>query len=131
METTNLFSGVIVDNNREQREFHHASIEQINAWKAKNKPAEHLKKLVQFGNNKLPKTTVIFNMGPAKECPANALGLCELGKTGKCYAMKAERLYPQVLPYRIRQKNYWLQVYPNYFSISIQIFGNLLCCLVI
>lgn len=62
--------------------------------------------LVSFGNNKLPKSTIIFNMGPAKTCASDALGLCKV--SNKCYAKKAERLYPQVLPYRMRQAAYWL-----------------------
>jgi hypothetical protein len=62
--------------------------------------------LVSFGNTKLPRETVIFNMGPAKTCPSDSLGLCKV--SGKCYAKKAEILYPQVLPYRLRQEKYWL-----------------------
>ena len=64
-----------------------------------------LKNLLSFGNSKLPKTTAIFNMGPATNCPSKKRGLCEL--CNKCYALKAEKIYPQVLPYRIRQSNYW------------------------
>lgn len=64
-----------------------------------------LKDLLSFGNTKLPKTTAIFNMGPAMHCPSRKLGLCELGN--KCYALKAEKFRPQVLPYRTRQSNYW------------------------
>lgn len=44
-------------------------------------------------------------MGPAKYCPAKELGLCQLGN--RCYAAKAERLYKNVLPYRLRQYKYW------------------------
>jgi hypothetical protein len=64
-----------------------------------------LKNLVSFGNNKLPKTTVIFNLGSATNCPSKKLGLCLC--SSKCYAMKAEKLYPQVFPYRERQADYW------------------------
>lgn len=44
-------------------------------------------------------------MGPAETCPAKQLGFCKVGN--KCYAAKAERLYPNVAPYRRRQYNYW------------------------
>jgi hypothetical protein len=74
----------------------------------------YLKDLLTFGNSKLPKTTAIFNMGPATKCPSKALGLCELCK--KCYALKAEKMYPTVLPYRIRQSNYWYLVTAEQFA---------------
>lgn len=57
------------------------------------------------GNLKLGKDTLIFNMGPAVTCPSKQLGLCKLAH--KCYAMKAERQYPNVLPYRYRQAKDW------------------------
>lgn len=63
-------------------------------------------KLVQFGNNKLPKSTMIFNMGSSTNCPSKQRGLCQ--NCDICYAYKAERQYPQVLPYRTRQENFWL-----------------------
>jgi len=49
-----------------------------------------------FGNMKIPKTTAIFNMGTAKECPSLKLGLCKLGK--KCYALKPEKRFPKTVP---------------------------------
>jgi len=55
-----------------------------------------------IGNKKLRDTTAIFNMNPATGCPGLELGLCQCSET--CYAMKAERLYPAVLPFRERQK---------------------------
>ncbi len=66
---------------------------------------ENLKQLLAFGNKKLPSTTAIFNLGSATKCPSKALGLCKLVK--ECYAMKAERQYPAVKPYRDRQLAYW------------------------
>jgi hypothetical protein len=57
------------------------------------------------GNRKIGNDTIIFNMTSAHDCPSRKLGLCKLGK--KCYADKAERLYPAVLPYRNRQACYW------------------------
>jgi hypothetical protein len=64
-----------------------------------------LKNYVTFGNKKLPKTTAIFNMNSATDCPSKKLGLCKLCRV--CYAMKAEIQYPDVLPYRRRQSNFW------------------------
>lgn len=73
-----------------------------------------LRKLVQFGNKKLPKTTMIFNIGPASMCPSRALGMCQLDRidgcsSDRCYAMNAEQRYgkPNVLPYRMRQMEWW------------------------
>lgn len=63
------------------------------------------KLLVSQGNHKLGKDTLILNMTSATKCPSKALGLCKI--PGKCYAMKAERMYPRVLPYRTKQAEYW------------------------
>ena len=54
------------------------------------------------GNKKLPKTTYILNVGTASDCPSEKLGLCDVPK--ECYAKKAERIYPQVEPFRKRQR---------------------------
>lgn len=72
----------------------------------------HLKDVInQKGNVKLPKTTAIFNMTSATSCPSLKLGLCKAKKQGaKCYALKAEEIYPNVLPYRNRQNKYWIKV---------------------
>jgi hypothetical protein len=74
--------------------------------------------LVSFGNKKLPKSTVIFNMGAAMSCPSEKLGLCQAVIDGKvvCYALKAERLYPNVKPYRDRQEDFWKGVDPWEFA---------------
>ena len=61
--------------------------------------------LFSFGNKKVPCSTVIFNMTPAAECPSRHLGFCQ--HPSICYAQKAERLYPQALPFRYRQMHYW------------------------
>ena len=60
---------------------------------------------VSYGNRKLGRDTMILNMGSAKNCPSKKLGLCKVCKI--CYASKAEKLYPNVLPYRNRQAKYW------------------------
>jgi hypothetical protein len=67
-----------------------------------------LKDLLSNGNRKLPSSTAIFNITPAKSCPSMKLGLCKALEQGaKCYASKAENLYPNVLPYRVRQMRFW------------------------
>lgn len=73
---------------------------------------EHLSKLIATGNKKLPKTTAIFNMGSATDCPSLALGLCQAYIDGKCvcYAMRPEKFRPGCLPYRKRQTKYWKEI---------------------
>ena len=61
---------------------------------------------VSQGNSKIGTDTIIFNMGSATHCPSRAKGLCKLGR--RCYALKAEILYDNTLPYRDRQADYWL-----------------------
>jgi len=71
---------------------------------------EKLRTLLSYGNTKLPKDTAIFNMTPATTCPAKELGLCKLCPTGgkaKCYALKPEHMYPDTLPFRQRQEEYY------------------------
>jgi len=58
-----------------------------------------------IGNLKIGTDTLIFNMGSAHNCPSAKLGLCTIPK---CYAKKAEYLYPNVLPYRNEQEAFWL-----------------------
>ena len=60
------------------------------------------------GNMKIGKDTLIFNMGSATDCASGRLGLCELFKTNACYALKSEKHYPNVLPSRTQQEQYWL-----------------------
>jgi len=83
---------------------------------------ETLKQLLSFGNRKLPKTTAIFNLSPAAVCPSEKLGLCSL--CNKCYAKKAERLYPQVLPYRQAQMDYWLRTSAMQFAMEMIIINE-------
>jgi hypothetical protein len=72
-------------------------------------------RLFSFGNTKLPKNIAIFNMSPASLCISNQLGLCQLNNPKKCYALKAERMYKQVLPYRMRQMEFWKKSTPDEF----------------
>jgi len=66
--------------------------------------------LVSRGNHKLGTDTLILNITSAMDCMSRKLGLCALGT--KCYAMKAERMYKTVLPYRRRQTEYWDKTSP-------------------
>lgn len=72
-----------------------------------------------IGNKKLGKDTLIFNMGPASNCPSKALGLCQV-PAGLCYALKAERLYPQCLPFRKAQARYWKRSCPEKIARDIR-----------
>jgi hypothetical protein len=53
--------------------------------------------IFSLGNRKLPNTTAIWNLPSGKTCPM-ATEQCKKW----CYAKKAEKLYPQVLPFRER-----------------------------
>ena len=66
------------------------------------------KSLFRKGNKKVGKDTLIFNMCSATDCPSEKLGLCSI--CTKCYAKKAERQYPAVLPFRRRQEKAWESV---------------------
>jgi len=71
------------------------------------------------GNIKIPATTAIFNMSSAKNCPSKRLGLCKAKKQGaKCYAEKAEILYPLVLPYREKQAKLWEKISAEEFAFQ-------------
>jgi len=65
--------------------------------------------LVKFGNHKLGKDTLIFNMETSRDCPSRRLGLCKVVENGiRCYAEKPEKYAPKtVLPYRLRQRTWW------------------------
>ena len=59
------------------------------------------------GNTKLGPDTLVINMTSATDCPSRRLGLCQLSNPADCYALKAERLYKECLPYRRRQADYY------------------------
>ena len=63
--------------------------------------------LYSIGNHKIGRDTLIINMGSAQDCPSNRLGLCSLGASGLCYALKTERYNPNALPYYRKQAAYW------------------------
>lgn len=73
------------------------------------------------GNLKIPKTTAIFNLSSAHDCPSRKLGLCKAMIDGKsiCYAIRSENTYrPHVLPYRRRQEAYWKSVTAEEFCVE-------------
>lgn len=70
------------------------------------------------GNLKIGKDTLIFNMSSATNCKSRELGLCKVSQ--KCYAMKSERMYKNVLPYRERQSAAWDQEGPDEIAAQIK-----------
>lgn len=87
-----------------------------------------LAKLLSEGNIKIPPETAIFNMTSAKNCPSLKLGLCQAFCDGKhiCYAKKAEySCYPNVLPYRMMQEEYWKNITANEFVVDFVLVNSL------
>jgi hypothetical protein len=84
-----------------------------------------LRNLVKAGNLKIPKTTAIFNMCSATDCPSKRLGLCAAQKAGvKCYAKKSEvASRPEVLPYRRKQEKYWRSITSDKFALDFLSFN--------
>lgn len=75
--------------------------------------------LSKFGNAKVGENTLILNMGPALSCPSAERGLCPIA--GKCYAARDEGMYPKTaVPYRERQKDYWLGNTAEQIAFDIQ-----------
>jgi hypothetical protein len=62
--------------------------------------------LCSKGNLKVGKDTIIMNITPATDCMSRRLGLCQVPPNA-CYALRAEKQYPSVLPYRRRQTDRW------------------------
>jgi len=73
-----------------------------------------LKDYISAGNKKVSKTTAIFNMNSAHDCPnygtresgESHTGYCQVPKD-KCYAAKTENIFKDSLPYRRRQEYLW------------------------
>jgi len=70
---------------------------------------------IQFGNNKIHKSVAIFNMNAASDCPNRESDNCQV-PWESCYAGRAERQYPAVLPYRRRQEYLWDCMTPELFA---------------
>jgi hypothetical protein len=73
-----------------------------------------LRDYISSGNTKISKTTAIFNMNSAHDCPnfgtrengESNTGYCQVPKEA-CYAAKTENIYNTALPYRRRQEYLW------------------------
>lgn len=75
---------------------------------------------IKFGNLKLGDDTAIFNITSATDCPAKKLNLCDVVKDGiLCYAYKAEKLYKNVMEYRLHQQHYWRSNKPEQIALDI------------
>jgi hypothetical protein len=59
------------------------------------------------GNRKIGPDTLILNMDAAADCRAARAGLCQLDTVRRCYARKAEYMYPGVIEYRRCQSAYF------------------------
>lgn len=68
---------------------------------------------------KLGKDTIIFNITSAQDCPSAKLGLCRV-PPGRCYALKAERMYPSARGHRAFQTQYWDSHTPEEISEDIK-----------
>lgn len=74
-----------------------------------------LQDYISFGNNKIADTVGIFNFNSAHDCPNRETENCQV-PWESCYAGKAERNYPQALPYRRRQEYLWDSLDPETFA---------------
>lgn len=85
-------------------------ISSIKAEYAEVKVIRPFKELISFGNTKLSigingENIAIFNITTATDCASHKLGLCKYRDI--CYALKAEKRWKQVIPYRNVQTEYW------------------------
>lgn len=69
-------------------------------------PRRRTRIICSIGNLKVGKDTLIMNITSATDCPSRRRGLCQV-PPGACYALKAEKRYDAVLPYRRRQNRVW------------------------
>ena len=78
---------------------------------------------ISAGNAKVSKTTAIFNMNSAHDCPnfgtrengESDTGYCQVPKEA-CYAAKTETIYNAALPYRRRQEYLWDCITPELWA---------------
>lgn len=78
-----------------------------------------LKDYLAFGNNKIADSVAIFNMNSASDCPNRESANCQV-PWESCYAGKAERVYPQVLPFRRRQEYLWDCMTPEMWAAAFE-----------
>ena len=80
-----------------------------------------LSKVIRSGNTKIPRRTMIFNMGTAHECPSKKLGFCQayVGEKHVCYALKSEnKMRKDVQPFRKRQEKFWKNISATTFAFQ-------------
>ncbi|NCA80291.1 MAG: hypothetical protein EOM76_08940 [Sphingobacteriia bacterium] len=86
-------------------------------WLIKNGNGNDRKK-----GEKVSKNVAVFNLGSATNCPCKEF--CMYAVQGNCYALRDEKRFPDVLPYRERQHAWWnsttmdekLAYFDKYFS---------------
>jgi hypothetical protein len=71
------------------------------------------------GNLKVGKDTIILNITSATDCESLKRGLCQV-PYGKCYALRAEKQYPDVLPYRRAQTRVWDSLTPEEIAADVK-----------
>jgi hypothetical protein len=82
---------------------------------------------IAWGNRKIPRDTLILNMGPAYLCPSDMGGYCDLGfwggevsqERGTCYALATERAYPGASAARTVSMIQWWLLPPSFFANNI------------
>lgn len=81
-----------------------------------------LKDHVTCGNTKVSDSTMIFNIGSAKDCPNINTERCQVTTedSNDCYARKAEKRYPRPLDYRRRQTELWDLTSPTKFAETLK-----------
>lgn len=50
---------------------------------------------------------MIINICSAHNCPSRKLGFCQLKNPNDCYALQAEKMYPDCKPFRDKQEKQW------------------------
>ena len=86
-----------------------------------------LKDYIASGNAKISKTTAIFNMGSAHDCPnygtresgESETGYCQVPRDD-CYAAVTENIYGQSLAYRRRQEFLWDHMSPELWAAAFE-----------
>jgi len=79
--------------------------------------------LCSIGNLKVGKDTLIMNITSATDCPSRQRGLCQV-PPGACYALRAEKRFPAVRPYRNRQTDVWDQLTAEEIAEDIKVLAG-------
>lgn len=95
-------------------------LKDLNAFKEKGYYAiEHLNPQmhVTFGNAKLPKTTMIVNLGTWFNCPGRTHGFCDICHI--CYDKYVEVMYKERTIGRLEQEIFWRACNPKEFAKAL------------